>query len=250
MLTALQYRIIKLIRPEVKNPAGESFYINRSKIEFLLGEQFFKKIAGKVVLDFGCGEGKQSVELAQKGAGRVIGLDIREEMLQIGRKNAIAAGVQDKCVFATSITDKVDFVVSIDAFEHFGDPAEILRIMNSLLQPAGEAWVSFGPIWYHPLGGHLFSVFPWAHLVFGEQALLRWRADFYDDGASRFSEISGGLNQMTLKRFERLVESSPLKFASLEAVPIRPFRHFHNQWTREFTTSTVRCRLVKRNPTA
>ncbi len=50
--------------------------------------------------------------------------------------------------------------------------------MNTLLQPAGEVLVSFGPTWYHPLGGHLFSVFPWAHLIFSEKALIRWRSTF------------------------------------------------------------------------
>jgi hypothetical protein len=55
------------------------------------------------------------------------------------------------------------------------------------------------------LGGHLFSVFPWAHLIFSEQALIRWRSDFKSDGATRFSEVAGGLNQMTIRRFERLI---------------------------------------------
>jgi hypothetical protein len=118
--------------------------------------------------------------------------------------------------------------------------------MNRLLQPAGEVLVSFGPTWYHPLGGHLFSVFPWAHLIFSEKALIRWRSDYRTDGATRFSEVAGGLNQMTIERFEELVAASPLRFASLELVPIRKLRRFQNRLTREFTTSIVRCRLVKR----
>ena len=134
----------------------------------------------------------------------------------------------------------------MDAFEHFGDPAGILGIMNALLQPTGEVLVSFGPTWYHPLGGHLFSVFPWAHLIFSEKALIRWRSAFKTDGATRFSEVAGGLNQMTIAKFEKLVATSPFKFASLELVPIKKLRSFHNRFTREFTTAVVRCRLVKR----
>jgi hypothetical protein len=31
-------------------------------------------------------------------------------------------------------------------------------------------------------------------LIFMEKALLRWRADWHTDGATRFSKIDGGLN--------------------------------------------------------
>jgi len=59
-------------------------------------------------------------------------------------------------------------------------------------------------------------------------------------------EVAGGLNQMTIAKFEKLVADSPLKFAGLELIPIKKLRHLHNRITREFTTAIVRCRLVKR----
>jgi hypothetical protein len=106
---------------------------------------------------------------------------------------------------------------------------------------------SFGPTWYHPLGGHLFSVFPWAHLVFTEKALIRWRSDFKTDRATKFGEVAGGLNQMTIKRFERVVAESPFRFEHLELVPIRKLRRVANRLTREATTAIVRCKLVPRD---
>jgi hypothetical protein len=51
---------------------------------------------------------------------------------------------------------------------------------------------------------------------------------------------------MTIRRFRKVVERSPLKFKTFELMPIRPLRRFHNRLTREFTTSTVRCSLVHR----
>ncbi len=137
-------------------------------------------------------------------------------------------------------------VVSLDAFEHFADPGEILRIMDGLLHPGGEVLVCFGPTWLHPLGGHLFSVFPWAHLIFSEKALIGWRSRFKTDGATRFGEVAGGLNQMTIRRFEKLVAASPFEFVTLEPVPIRKLRWLHNRVTREFTTAVVRGRLTKK----
>jgi 2-polyprenyl-3-methyl-5-hydroxy-6-metoxy-1,4-benzoquinol methylase len=246
MLTDIQYRILKRISPGAPDCCSGNIYEGTSKLAVLMGDEFFTRIAGKVVIDFGCGEGTEAVEMARRGARRVIGIDIREDVLQAARHRAVSTGVQNSCLFVLSTHELADIVVSVDAFEHFADPGEILRVMNSLLQPAGEVLVSFGPAWYHPLGGHLFSVFPWAHLIFGEKALIRWRSTFKTDGATRFSEVAGGLNQLTIEKFEKLIADSPLKFASLELVPIKKLRRLHNRFTREFTTAIVRCRLVKR----
>ncbi len=41
------------------------------------------------------------------------------------------------------------------------------------VHPHGAVYASFGPTWYHPLGGHLFSVFPWAHPIFSEKEPIR-----------------------------------------------------------------------------
>jgi len=246
MLTNIQYQILKRISPGAPDCCSGSTYEGKSKLAALMGDEIFNKITGKVIIDFGCGEGSDAVEMAGRGAKRVIGIDIREDVLQLARSKALSAGVQNTCLFASSTKELADMVFSVDAFEHFADPAGILRSMNTLLQPAGEVLVSFGPTWYHPLGGHLFSVFPWAHLIFSEKALIRWRSTFKTDGATRFGEVAGGLNQMTIAKFEELIAGSPLRFASLELVPIKKLRCFHNRLTREFATAIVRCRLVKR----
>jgi SAM-dependent methyltransferase len=246
VLTDIQYRILKRISPGAPDCCSGRAYEGKSKLAVLMGDEFFARIAGKVVIDFGCGEGAEAVEMAGKGAKRVIGIDIREDLLQAARQKAISRGVQNSCLFVSSTNELADIVVSVDAFEHFADPTGILRIMNTLLQPAGEVFVSFGPTWYHPLGGHVFSIFPWAHLIFSERALIRWRSTFNTDGATRFSEVAGGLNQMSIAKFEELIAGSPLRFASLDLPPIRKLQRFNNRFTREFTTAIVRCRLIKR----
>ncbi len=79
--------------------------------------------------------------------------------------------------------------------------------------------------------------------MFSEKALIRWRSDFKTDGATRFGEVAGGLNQMTIKRFERLIAESPFEIDLIECVPIRKLRWLHTSLTREWTTAIVRCRL-------
>lgn len=223
-----------------------SAYEGVSKIETLLGKKIWAETKDKVVIDFGCGDGEDAVEVAKRGAKRVIGVDIRERALANARQRAEDRGVADRCVFTTKTDEKAEVILSIDAFEHFDDPAEILRIMRRLLQDNGCIIAAFGPTWYHPLGGHLFSPFPFAHLIFTEKSLIRWRSDFKTDGATRFHEAEGGLNQMTIRHFESIVAESDFKFAEFEPVPIRKLKPIANRLTREFTTAIVRCKLVPR----
>jgi SAM-dependent methyltransferase len=206
------------------------------------------------VLDFGCGYGRECLEMAAAGARRVVGLDIRESVLARARRLAEESGLAGVRSFtrdpSTIGPDSVDVVTSFDAFEHFADPAGVLDRTYDLLRPGGLALVTFGPPWYHPKGGHLFSAFPWAHPVFSEEALVRWRPDVKRDGARRFREVEGGLNGMTIGRFVSPAASSRLSLDVLEAVPIRPLRPLHCRATRELTTSIVRARLSKPLPAA
>jgi SAM-dependent methyltransferase len=219
-------------------------YIGRSKIEVLLGSGIWDTTRDRDVLDFGCGPGSEVVEIAEHGARHVVGIDLRQKWLDLGIEHAAARGVAERCTFAREWREPVDLIISLDSFEHFGDPAGVLEHMRGLLRPGGKVLAAFGPTWYHPLGGHIYSVFPFSHLLFSERALVRWRALHKSDGATTIAE--SGLNKMTIRRFIRLVESSPLRFASFELLPIRPLRWMANRLTREFTTAAVRCVLEPR----
>ena len=229
----------------------ESYYYDYKnadkKLLQFFGNDFVNQIKDKTVIDFGCGPGYEALQLVKMGAARVIGIDIQEKLLSIGRKMAKQESLDDRCTFATDTAELADIIISKDAFEHFADPAGILRSMNKLLKPDGAILISFGPTWLHPYGGHLFSVFPWAHLIFTERALIRWRSDFKTDGATKFSEVEGGLNQITIAQFEEVVAESPCKIEWLEPVPIRGVSLLKNKLFREFGSSIVRCKLVKKD---
>ena len=242
----LGYHLLRQVAgvPRDNGRCTGSAYEDRSKLEALFGPGVWPAIEGRTVIDFGCGSGLEAVEMARRGAKRVIGIDIRETVLGSARRLATLAGVSDRCVFDTDTDDKADVILSIDGFEHYGDPEGILRRMRRLINPDGHVLIAFGPPWLHPLGGHLFSVFPWAHLVFTERALIRWRADFKFDGATRFCETEGGLNRMTVRRFLQLVRDSDFALTAFDAVPIRRLARLSSPLTREFVTSVVKCRLV------
>ena len=218
-------------------------YDGVSKMEVFFGPEIWRDLADKTVIDFGCEAGIEAIDMAQHGVRRVIGLDIREEPLQAARTAAKKAGV-DNCVFTTKTDEKVDVVISLDAFEHFADPSAMLKVMRTLLKDDGYVLACFGPTWYHPLGGHGFSIFPWSHLVFSESVLMRWYREDTGRAAYHFEEVTGGLNKLTLRRFKKIVAQSDFKFESIDPVPIRKLKFLANSLTREFTTAVVKCKLV------
>lgn len=242
----LGYRILRRLAPQPPRTELNSAQPDDSGLLGSFGSEFFDEIVGKTVLDFGCGQGFQTIDMARRGARHVIGLDIQTAGLTAGRHRAEQLGLRERCTFTDQMPGPVDIIVSRDAFEHFVDPAAILETMHRLLVPGGRVLASFGPTWLHPRGGHLFSVFPWSHLIFTECALIRWRSDFRHDGATRFSEVAGGLNQMTIRRFEQLVAASPLRLDHLDTVPIRGLNWLRHPWLREYGSSLVRCQLSRR----
>lgn len=240
------YQLLR--RLDKVSPGNEvsTAYEGLSKMEVLFGQEIWKELAGKTVVDFGSEEGVETIDMARHGVGRVIGVDIREDAIERATLAAKKAGVEDRCTFTTEVKEKADVVVSLDAFEHFADPPAMLRVMRSLLKEDGYVLTCFGPTWYHPLGGHGFSIFPWAHLVFSEPVLMRWHREKYGSNAYHFEEVAGGLNQLTLKRFEEIIAQSDFEFESYAEVPIRRLKFMANKLTREFTTAVVRCKLVPR----
>lgn len=239
--------LLRAIAPPPPERGGDPESGQDLKLERYFGPEFLDHLRGKTLIDFGCGDGVQAVMIAKQVPDcRVIGLDIQPRFLEKARVRATRSGVADRCHFAETTDERADVIISIDAFEHFSDPASILETMSGLLKPGGEVMASFGPTWLHPYGGHLFSVFPWAHLIFTERALIRWRAEFRPDGATRFCEVEGGLNQIRIADFERLVADSPLAVDWLESVPVRNLSFLRWKPLREFGSSIVRCRLACR----
>ena len=181
---------------------------------------FDELIRGKKVVDFGCGFGFQATAIALAGAQSVLGLEMEPEKVEFATEQARKAGLASKVRFQTKINlsdyGQFDVILSQDAMEHFSQPKEVLEEMTRLLKPGGLLLMTFGPPWYAPYGAHMqyFVKVPWVHLLFSEKTIMKVRSRFRNDNATRYSEVPGGLNQMTLSRFERLVAHSGLKIRS------------------------------------
>jgi SAM-dependent methyltransferase len=189
------------------------------------------RIHGRRVLDFGCGRGFQAVALVVAGAGEVVGLDTNAQLLATGRDWAAAQQVEGRVRFVTALgpTDEgaFDVILSQDSMEHFPDPAAVLEVMRWALRPGGELLVTFSPPWFAPYGAHMhyFTAVPWVHLLFSERTVMAVRGRYRQDGATRYEEVEGGLNRMSVAKFERLVRESGLemtwrRYVALKRVPM------------------------------
>lgn len=99
------------------------------------------------LLDVGCGSGRYSIELAGRGASRVLGIDVSSEMIDLAREQASSAGVADRCEFIVSdfaelsSGGRFDVVVATGYFDYLDDPSTHLRGMVE--RCSGRIFASF-----------------------------------------------------------------------------------------------------------
>lgn len=209
-------------------------------------------VAGANVVDFGCGAGWQSVALAHCGTARVLGVDNNLRTLAAARALAIRENADDRVSFVPELTEELhgsfDVVISQNAFEHFEDPAGVLRAMTAVLRPGGRILISFGPPWFAPTGSHMhfFTRLPWVNILFPESTVMRVRARYRSDGAQRYEEVESGLNRMTVGRFERILHSCGLRAERHEYTCIKGISFLqYLPLLRELFINNVACVLRK-----
>jgi SAM-dependent methyltransferase len=243
----------KLAGHDKKTPIGQGDHLREFRTAF--GSQFLDAIRNKVVLDIGCGKGAQVVSIAQAGAEKSIGVDYRpifNEALDFATKLGIKNKVYMTIDPVRNLGEQsVDVIASQNAFEHFKDPAAILADAKYVLRLGGRFFIVFSPPWFHPFGVHMFFMikYPWAHVLFSENTIMTVRKLYRDDGATLFNETEGGLNQMSIAKFKRLVYESGFEMKTLNLVPIRTFGSFFGKLPglRELITTVVSAELVKTN---
>jgi len=103
-------------------------------------------IAGRSVLDIGCGPGHYSVALAKQGAGEVLGIDFAEGMLQIARECAAKEGIttcrfEKRDLVNLNFERKFDYTIVMGFMDYANQPAEVVKKALSLT--AVRAFFSF-----------------------------------------------------------------------------------------------------------
>lgn len=97
-------------------------------------------MVGKTILDLGCGFGENCVDFLNRGAARVVGVDISEKMLSIAKGDNAFANIEYIHLDMNDINtigEKFDIVYSSLAFHYVKSFSKLLSNINYLLKDDG-----------------------------------------------------------------------------------------------------------------
>lgn len=104
-------------------------------------------IAGKKVLDVGCGGGILSESMAARGA-EVTGIDLSDKALSVARLHLLETGQKADYrkisaeELAAEMPGAFDIVTCLEMLEHVPDPASTVRACARLVRPGGRVFFS------------------------------------------------------------------------------------------------------------
>ena len=108
------------------------------------------RLAGKTVLDVGCGGGILAEAMARRGAD-VLGIDLSIKPLRVAQLHALESGIdhlhyREVAVetLAAELPGHFDAVTCMEMLEHVPDPASVVRACAALVKPGG--WVFYSTL--------------------------------------------------------------------------------------------------------
>ena len=104
-------------------------------------------VAGKTLLDVGCGGGLLTEAMAQRGA-LVSGIDMGEAPLTVAKLHALESGldIDYQQVTAESLAEqsagKFDVVTCLEMLEHVPEPGSVIKACATLAKPGADLYFS------------------------------------------------------------------------------------------------------------
>ena len=118
---------------------------------FVFTIEHCEPIKGRTFLDVGCGNALYSLELARKGAAKVVGIDISEVMIGLCKQSSENENLTDVCTFIqTDLLDykpesTFDVSFGIGLFDYISDPLPVLKRMREV--STDKAIMAFPRLW-------------------------------------------------------------------------------------------------------
>src|SRR5210317_1981052 len=118
--------------------------INPLRVEWINDQA---PIAGKMIIDVGCGGGILAESMAARGAN-VTGIDMAPTPLQIAKLHLLESGQQVEYLqitaedMAETHAGQFDIVTCMEMLEHVPDPASVVNACARLVKPGGMVFMS------------------------------------------------------------------------------------------------------------
>ncbi len=176
------------------------------------------QVAGKKVLDMGCGLGSSCVTFASNGAKEAVGMDVNSGSIDFARRKLRESypDLLERVRFVADLDElekgTFDIVISKDTMEHVESPDEYLRAASALLRPGGRIYAGFAPLWNSPFGGHgrMRTRLPWGHILFPEHVIIDGLSKIYKDFQCR-RIVDLGLNKLSFKELKQVLRRTGLR---------------------------------------
>jgi SAM-dependent methyltransferase len=188
-------------------------------------------LAGKSVLDVGCGYGGFLTALCEKfPLKEPLGIDLDAEMIRIGREKCPRNICLQEGDFFRIEAGEYHFILMRDVLEHIGDVAGALEKAAERLLPGGTIYVSFAPF-FSPFGGHqhngegFFSNVPWLQFLpeTWMRRLLRLQGNSYKSAWKLEADIDSVLRtRLTLAEFRSKLPKAELRLKYFRQYVVRP----------------------------
>jgi ubiquinone/menaquinone biosynthesis C-methylase UbiE len=162
---------------------------------------------GKRILDFGCGSGIHTTEMA-RFAGHVTGIDISPEAIRLAQEHAQSEGLAAKTTFVVKDAENLDFppgsfdVVTVHGVLHHMDLDAAMTQVKRVLTPEGKA-ILLEALANNPIIHAYRKRTPHLRTEWETEHILR-----YEDSAK-------------MRKYFKRVEVRSFHLAVLAAVPLR-----------------------------
>jgi SAM-dependent methyltransferase len=182
----------------------------------------------KTVLEVGCGKGERCLDVAARGASRVVGVDPFEKSVVEAREHLhafpqLAPRIEYRVGTIEDLPDQeFDAVISENTFEHVMDVPGTLAAIRRRLKSGGQAYIGFGPLYESPVGDHTWIrsalqmgdkfLLPWGHVIFPEKWLFRRMERVYGKPVRDTVDWPFlALNKLSVADYRRLFRESGMK---------------------------------------
>jgi SAM-dependent methyltransferase len=157
------------VHPALGKPADPGQLILARRHRLLLRHA---SLAGKILLDFGCGNGAQTIGFSEDGC-MTIGVDMQADQLAFFQRALSAYNappILPVCCDGARLplrNSSVDVVVSFEVLEHLADERAALQEIRRVLKPGGDLVVTVPNRWWvFETHGARLPFLPWNRVPF------------------------------------------------------------------------------------